>query len=354
MRRVSRGRPGGRLRRSSGRAPVAARSPAASPRRASRWWRSMPAPTSAPSRTSPPTRLSQSKLYWTDERICDGDEPAADGLQQLRQGGRRLHRPFRHGVAALPAGMVQGAHDSWATATDWPLDWREMWGYYAQVENALKISGPVTYPWGPETPALPLPRAPVERGRARAGARAARNSAIRLVRDAARHRLGPARRESALRVSRLLHARLLHQCQAERAGDLAAARARGRRRDPRPRHGGTRSTRTAAGDRVTGVHYCPRTAGGASRRRGNVVVAGYAIETPRLLLMSATNARHPDGLANSSGLVGKYLTVQGNQAVWGQIGRRDPLLQGAAFARPHRTLELRGSRARISTAATAG
>ena len=46
------------------------------------------------------------------------------------------------------------------------------------------------------------------------------------------------------------------------------------------------------------------------------MVAGYAIETPRLLLMSA-NARFPDGLANSSGLVGKNLTVQGNQAVWG-------------------------------------
>ena len=33
----------------------------------------------------------------------------------------------------------------------------------------------------------------------------------------------------------------------------------------------------------------------------NVVVAGYAIETPRLLLMSATS-RFRDGLANSSGL----------------------------------------------------
>ena len=48
----------------------------------------------------------------------------------------------------------------------------------------------------------------------------------------------------------------------------------------------------------------------------NVVVAGYAIETPRLLLHS-TSARFPDGLANSSGLVGKNLMAQSNQAVWG-------------------------------------
>lgn len=36
-----------------------------------------------------------------------------------------------------------------------------------------------------------------------------------------------------------------------------------------------------------------------------IVVAGNAVETPRLLLMS-TSTRFPDGLANSSGLVGRY------------------------------------------------
>jgi choline dehydrogenase-like flavoprotein len=38
-----------------------------------------------------------------------------------------------------------------------------------------------------------------------------------------------------------------------------------------------------------------------------IVVAGNAVETPRLLLMSASG-RFPKGLANSSGLVGKYFT----------------------------------------------
>ncbi len=36
-----------------------------------------------------------------------------------------------------------------------------------------------------------------------------------------------------------------------------------------------------------------------------IVVAGNAVETPRLLLMS-TSSRFPDGLANTSGLVGRY------------------------------------------------
>ena len=46
------------------------------------------------------------------------------------------------------------------------------------------------------------------------------------------------------------------------------------------------------------------------------MVAGYAIETPRLLLNSAS-CEFPDGLANSSGLVGKNLMVHLNQSVYG-------------------------------------
>ena len=45
------------------------------------------------------------------------------------------------------------------------------------------------------------------------------------------------------------------------------------------------------------------------------MVSGYAIETPRLLLASAT-PRHPDGLANSSGLVGTHLTTHAGPGVW--------------------------------------
>ena len=84
----------------------------------------------------------------------------------------------------------------------------------------------------------------------------------------------------------------------------------------------------------------------------NVVVAGYAIETPRLLLNSA-NDRFPDGLANSSGLVGKNLMTQSNQAVWGVHGRGGALVQGAALARDHRALELRRPQG-LSSAAIAG
>jgi choline dehydrogenase-like flavoprotein len=49
-----------------------------------------------------------------------------------------------------------------------------------------------------------------------------------------------------------------------------------------------------------------------------VVVAGYSIETPRLLLLSASK-RFPDGLGNDHGLVGRYLMVQGAPQVAGRF-----------------------------------
>ncbi len=60
--------------------------------------------------------------------------------------------------------------------------------------------------------------------------------------------------------------------------------------------------------RALGVHYV----GGTEQfqRAAMVVVAGYSIETPRLLLNSACD-RFPDGLGNDFDQVGRYLMVQG-------------------------------------------
>ena len=77
------------------------------------------------------------------------------------------------------------------------------------------------------------------------------------------------------------------------------------------------------------------------QRARNVVVAGYAIETPRLLLNSAcaTSGRP----RQRAGLVGTHLMVPFQPRRLGRDGGRDPLVQGR---RPRmavtRALELRG------------
>jgi len=71
-------------------------------------------------------------------------------------------------------------------------------------------------------------------------------------------------------------------------------------------------TRVAVDERTglaTGVHYVKDGVPRFQRAR-QVAVAGYSIETPRLLLNSASR-RFPDGLCNDFDLVGRYLMVQG-------------------------------------------
>ncbi len=80
--------------------------------------------------------------------------------------------------------------------------------------------------------------------------------------------------------------------------------------------------------RATGVRYFQNDDHGKpqahEQRARAVIVAGYAIETPRLLLNSKSG-RFPDGLANSSGLVGKNLMAQAGPVVWGRFP--DPIRQ---------------------------
>jgi choline dehydrogenase-like flavoprotein len=198
---------------------------------------------------------------------------------------------------------------------DWPIEWREMWRYYGEVEQALKISGPVSYPWGPKRPRYPY-RPHELNAAALVLARGAEAMGIEWVPtplatiSAPRGRSHPCVYRgfclSGCATNAKQSALVTWIPRAVKAGaeirDLAMV---GRiETDPDSGH-------------VTGLHYC-REEQWRFQRAKNVVVAGYAIETPRLLLNSA-NDRYPDGLANSSGLVGKNLMVQSNQAVYGTM-----------------------------------
>ena len=74
--------------------------------------------------------------------------------------------------------------------------------------------------------------------------------------------------------------------------------------------------------RVSGIRF-RRSDGSEGRATGKIyIVACHAIETPRLLLNSKSE-RTPNGVANSSGCVGRYLLSQLNQDVWGLT--QDPI-----------------------------
>lgn len=255
----------------------------------------------------------QSKLYWKDERIIDGDNPLQMGSNNSGKsvGGSTVHFAMvslRFRPEWFKSRTVLGY------GADWPLDWHEMWDYYREVEEALKISGPVTYPWGPDRGRYPY-RAHELNGPALVLARGAEALGIRWTPT-------PMATLSAPRG-------LAHPC-VYRGMCVIGCSTNAKQSVlvtwlPRALAAGAEIRDLAMVGQVehdpagkaTGVRYF-RDGRWQFQKARNVVVAGYAIETPRLLLNSATS-RFPDGLANSSGLVGKNLMVQANQAIWGTM-----------------------------------
>ena len=256
---------------------------------------------------------SQSKLFWTDQRIIDGADPIKMGTKNSGKavGGSTVHFAmvslrFRPEWFRSRSLMGYGA--------DWPLDWRDMWNYYTQAERALAISGPVSYPWGPKRPRYPY-RAHELNGAAEVLARGAEAMGYRWTPtplatvSAPRGNSPSCVYRGFCRVGCSTNAKqsqlVTFVPRSIRAGaeirDLAMA---GR-------------IEVDSNDRATGVHYF-RDGRWRFQKARHVVVAGYAIETPRLLLNSATD-RFPDGLANGSGLVGRYLMTQSNVAVYGSM-----------------------------------
>ena len=78
----------------------------------------------------------------------------------------------------------------------------------------------------------------------------------------------------------------------------------------------TRVLSNARGNRVTGVEYYDANRQKQFQPARAVVLAAWAAQNPRLLLNSATD-KHPNGLANSSGLVGKYIMTHFASGTWG-------------------------------------
>ncbi len=259
----------------------------------------------------------QHKLFWTDKRIVDGPNPLQMGGNNSGKaiGGSTVHYAM---VALRFRPEWFSARSTLGYGADWPISWQEMWHYYGVAEQQIGISGPLSYPWGPKRPRYPYRAHEL-------------NTAGRLLAKGC-EALGIGWTETPLATLSAPHAgsegnsppcvyrgfcRIGCSTNAKRSALtvwMPRALAAGAEVRDLAMVG---RIETDANGRATGVHYQREGAWHFQRAR-HVVVAGYAIESPRLLLNSATD-RFPDGLANSSGLVGKNLMTQSNAAVWGRM-----------------------------------
>jgi len=255
----------------------------------------------------------QQKLFWLEDRPSFGENPIKLGSNNCGKaiGGSTVHFAmvslrFRPEWFKSRSLLGYGA--------DWPIDWQEMWRYYSEVEQMLKIAGPTRYPWGPKRPRYPYRQHEVNA----AGLVLARAcEAMGVPWSATPLATLSAPREDAPPC--VYRGFCVSGCSTNAKQSVLITWI------PRALAAGAEIRDLAMVGRIetdhqgraSGVHFHRQGAWHFQRAR-NVVVAGYAIETPRLLLNSA-NSMFPEGLANSSGLVGKYLMVQLNQAVWGEM-----------------------------------
>ena len=188
-------------------------------------------------------------------------------------------------------------------AEDWPIGWKDLAPYYDRVERLWGVAGLSGNPF--ETPRGPYPMPPhpfttpskiLKRGADKLGwnfhpAPMGANSVPYDGRPACEY---------------------CNNCLAgcptgAKAGALSVLYPKALRAGAEFRTGcfATRVNLDAKG-RARSVSYLDETGAGMEQAARIIVVSGNAIESPRLLLLSA-NPLFPDGLANSSGLVGKNL-----------------------------------------------
>lgn len=243
-------------------------------------------------------------LYWTEPRVIDGADPVPLGSNNSGRGvgGSMIHY----------AGYTPRLHPSdFATRTldgvgaDWPIRYEDLRDYYQAIEAELPVAGQ-HWPWG-DPHGYPQSPHPI--------------SGDAMMFQAGCHALAVTTRVGPVAITNgrfgnrphcIYRGFCLQGCKVNaKASPLithipdALAHGAEVRAD-------SMVTRVVVDDRTgeaTGVTYL-RSGVEHLQRARLVAVAGYSIETPRLLLNSASR-RFPQGLCNDYDQVGRYLMVQG-------------------------------------------
>lgn len=252
------------------------------------------------------------RLYWTDPRVISGSDPVPLGSNNSGRGvGGSMVHYAGYAPRFHPSDFRTRTNDG--VGADWPLDYPDLKPYYEQIEGELPVAGD-DWPWG-DPHRYPHHAHPVG-GNGEIFQRGALAAGITV-------KVGPV----AIPNGRFGHRShciyrgfCLQGCKVNAKASplithLPDALAHGVEvRPDRMVTGVEVDERTG---RATGVRYFEGSVEHV-QRAAHVIVAGYSIETPRLLLNSASK-RFPDGLCNDFDQVGRYLMVQGAPQTGGRF-----------------------------------
>ena len=244
------------------------------------------------------------QLYWTEPREISGDDPVPLGSNNS---GRGVGGSMVHYAGYTPRFHPSDfrTYSTDGVGADWPLQYQDLRSYYEDIEGELPVAGQY-WPWG-DPHGYPHSPHPVS-GNGELFLRGALACGITA-------KVGPvaiANGRFGNRPHCIYRGFCLQGCKVNaKASPLithipdALAHGAEVRSDSMVTH----IEVDQHSGRASGVHYV-REGRQYFQRARMVAVAGYSIETPRLLLNS-TSQRFPDGLCNDFDQVGRYLMVQG-------------------------------------------
>jgi choline dehydrogenase-like flavoprotein len=245
-----------------------------------------------------------SGIYWTDKRIIGGNDPIEMGKNNsgVGVGGSMTHfagyTPRFH-----PSDFEVKTRDG--VGADWPLSYWDLKRSFERLERELPVAGQ-DWPWG-DPHSYPHGPHPVA-GAASVAWRGAREYGIEM-------RVGPVAITNGKFGNRphcIYRGFCLQGCKVNAKASPLITHLPDAIEHGVEVRAGSMAVRVEIDDsngRCTGVRYVHE--GREELQPADAVaICGYAIETPRLLLHS-TSRRFPNGLANGSDQVGRYVMVQG-------------------------------------------
>ncbi|RUU88878.1 MULTISPECIES: GMC family oxidoreductase [unclassified Mesorhizobium] len=270
---------------------------------------------------------SFSQLAWTDKRTTSGDWRVAKDFPNLPAwivksvGGSTTHwagaslRFQEHEFKGLSTyGKLEGAN-----LLDWPITLAEMEPYYAQAEAKMGVTGTNDWPRLPGNNNFKVLKA----GADKLGYKECHtgNMAINSVdRDD---------RMSCQQTGFCFQGCKWGAKWSTLYTEIPKGEATGHL-EVRPNAMAIKINHDASG-KVTGVVYADKDGKLQEQKARIVAVAGNSIESPRLLLNSASG-KFPDGLANSSGQVGKNYMRHTTGSVYAIFDRPVHMYRGTTMA----------------------
>jgi choline dehydrogenase-like flavoprotein len=243
----------------------------------------------------------------------EGRNPVSYGFQGgWGVGGAALHY-FANFPRLLPNDFkIKSEH---GRAQDWPISYQDVAPYYEKVARDVGVSGDAKAEeiWRPAGEPYPMPPMKTFRN-GQVWLKGFEAVGIRMVPAAVGMNSTDYQGRPACiydgwchvgcPIGALANPLVTYLADAKKAGA-----------EVRPSSTVTRVLTNSQGTRVTGVEYYDKKKERQVQEASVVVLAAWAAQNPRMLLNSATD-KHAKGLANSNGLVGKYMMTHFSSATF--------------------------------------